>query len=183
MSDSGVAIREAVALARLQVVVMGVSGSGKSTVGELLARRLNVDYADADDFHSESNKAKLHAGVPLTDADRLPWLYAIRDWLAERDRAVVTCSALKRRYRDLLRRGAPDCVFLFCSGDRALLAERVASRTEHFMSAALLDSQLAELEPPQADERAVTQDVRQPPEAIVESFVMQVVRRSREPDG
>ncbi len=162
---------------------MGVSGSGKSTVGELLARRLEVDYADADDFHSESNKAKLHEGIPLTDADRLPWLHAIRDWLAERDSAVVTCSALKRRYRDVLRQGAPDCVFLYCEGSPQLIAQRIAHRPHHFMPASLLQSQLAELEPPQADEPAVAEDVRRPPDAIVERFVAEVVRRSAEQPG
>lgn len=157
---------------------MGVSGSGKSTVGELLAARLGVGYADGDDFHSEANLAKLKAGVALDDNDRLPWLTSIGSWLADHEDAgaVVSCSALKQRYRDMLRARSPGLVLLYCEGSRELIAERLTHRTTHFMPASLLGSQFAELEPPGKDEHAVTADVSQPPEVIVEHFVAAVRR-------
>lgn len=166
----------------LQVVVMGVSGSGKSTVGELLAHRLEVEFADGDDFHSAANRAKLQAGVPLTDADRRPWLDAIGGWLAERETtgAVVACSALKRRYRDVIRALAPDTELLYCEGDLELITGRLANRSDHFMPASLLESQFAELEPPGADEDAVAEHVARPPEAIIDGFLTQVLRRRAE---
>lgn len=163
-------------VSRLRVVVMGVSGSGKTTVGELLATRLGVEYADADDFHSAANRAKLTAGIPLTDADREPWLRAIGDWLGEHQSGVVTCSALRRHYRDVLRKAAPESVFLYCEGSPELIGERMAHRSHHFMPASLLQSQFDELEPPGSDECAVTADIAQPPEAIVEHFVTALQR-------
>ncbi len=138
------------------VVVMGVSGSGKSTVGELLARRLGVPYADADAFHSPANIAKMSAGTPLTDDDRWPWLDAIGAWAAGhagRGGGVVTCSALKRAYRDRLRAADPGLFFVHLDGSRELIGSRMAARTGHFMPGALLDSQFAALEPLQDDER------------------------------
>jgi gluconokinase len=150
------------------VVVMGVSGAGKSTVGALLAERLGVPYAEADAFHSPANVAKMAAGVPLDDDDRLPWLDAIGAW-AFAHRAgggVVSCSALKRSYRDRLRAAAPGLLFLHLSGDRELIAGRMAARAGHFMPASLLDSQLATLEPLQADEAGVTIGVELGPEEI-----------------
>lgn len=131
------------------IVVMGVSGSGKSTVGGLLAERLGVPYAEADDFHPPANIAKMSAGHPLTDADRAPWLDAIADWIAERgDRGgVVSCSALRRRYRDRLRLAAPDLFFLHLDGPPELIAARLAARMRHFMPPGLLSSQFEALEP------------------------------------
>jgi gluconokinase len=178
MTQTQEPIGSAVELPGLQVVVMGVSGSGKTTVGRLLAERLDVDYADADDFHSESNKAKLHAGIALTDEDREPWLRAIGSWLADRQHTggVASCSALRRRYRDLLRSLAPDLVLLFCDGNRDLIASRLTSRQHHFMSPELLDSQLASLERPEPDERCITADISQPPDVVVQRFAADVVR-------
>jgi gluconokinase len=163
-----------------RVVVMGVSASGKSTAGELLARELDVDYADADDFHPPDNVAKMHAGVALTDADRGPWLEAIGRWLAEHadTGAVVTCSALKRHYRDTLRSYAPDIWFLYCQGSIELISDRIKHRMHHFMPASLLTSQFASLEPPGPDERAVTEAVSQPPEQIVAGFLAEVSRQT-----
>lgn len=164
------------ARAALRVVVMGVSGSGKSTIGELLARRLRVPYADADDFHSERNKDKLAAGVALTDDDRVPWLRAIAGWLAEHEVSggVVTCSALRSHYRDLLREASPGFVLLYCKGSRDLIAERLSHRSHHFMPASLLDSQFDELEPPSADEWSVAVDIAEPPDRVVDSFLATV---------
>ena len=140
----------------LIAVVMGVSGTGKSTLGAALARDLGWPYAEGDDFHSAANVAKMHAGHPLTDEDRWPWLRAIAAWAGEREQArsggVVTCSALRRSYRDLLRAGHPDVRFICLVGSREVLAARLAGRQGHFMPAALLDSQLATLEPLGADE-------------------------------
>ncbi len=157
----------------LRIVVMGVSGSGKSTIGEVLAKRLSLAYADADDFHPPANVAKMRAGQSLTDEDRQPWLEAIGRWLQGHpgEGAVVTCSALKRSHRDLLRRFAPDIRLLFLNGDQQLLTERMGDRRDHFMPASLLQSQLDELEPPDKDEAATELEVDQAPEDIVETFV------------
>jgi gluconokinase len=165
---------------RLRVVVMGVAASGKSTAGELLARRIEVDYADADDFHSPANVAKMAAGTPLTDADRGPWLEAIGRWLADRvsTGGVVTCSALRRRYRDAIRALADDVWFLYCEGSYELIAERISHRKDHFMPASLLRSQFEALEPPAPDERAVYEDVSQSPEEMVADFLSKVSPRT-----
>jgi gluconokinase len=141
------------------VVVMGVTGCGKSTVGAALARRLGVPFADADEFHSPANVAKMSAGVPLDDADRWPWLLSIGQWLASHDGGVVSCSALKRAYRDALREQAPDAFFVHLHGDREAVRRRVAARPGHFMPASLVDSQFATLEPLGADERGVVLDL------------------------
>lgn len=144
------------------IVVMGVSGAGKTTVGRLLAKRLGLPFADADDFHPETNVARMAAGIPLTDADREPWLHAIGRWIAAQDRAgggVVTCSALKRSYRDLLRGHCSAIFFLHLTGTREALAERMNQRTDHFMPSALLDSQLADLQPLDSDEYGAVLDV------------------------
>ena len=152
------------------VVVMGVAGTGKSTVGELLAETLGVPYAEADAFHSPENIAKMSAGTPLGDADRAPWLDAIGAWAHSRAGlgGVVSCSALKRVYRDRLRAAAPGLVFLHLTGDRELIAGRMAAREGHFMPAALQDSQFATLEPLQPDEDGVTVSVAREPAAVVE---------------
>jgi len=131
------------------VVVAGVSGSGKTTVGTALARRLGVEYADADDFHSPENVAKMRAGEPLTDQDREPWLTSIGEWLADHtDRGgVVSCSALRRAHRQRLRDAAPPAVVLLLVGDESTLRNRLRDRPGHFMPESLLDSQLQALEP------------------------------------
>ncbi|HEY2205023.1 MAG TPA: gluconokinase, GntK/IdnK-type [Pseudonocardia sp.] len=143
------------------VVVMGVSGSGKSTVGAALAGRLGVGFADGDAFHPPANVAKMTEGQPLSDDDRLPWLDALAGWVGGHSDTggVLAASALKRRYRDRLRAGGR-VWFLELTGDREVLAERLRRRTGHFMSVRLLDSQLADLEPLQPDEpgRAVALD-------------------------
>ncbi len=150
---------------------MGVSGSGKSTVGAAIAQRLRVPFADADDFHPAANIAKMTAGQALDDHDRQPWLEAIGAWLAEHpDGAVMSCSALKRTYRDQLRRHAPAVSFLHLEGSREVIARRQASRPGHFMPASLLESQFATLEPLERDERGVVIDVDQSVDAIVEEF-------------
>jgi gluconokinase len=134
------------------IVLMGVTGSGKTTVGEQLARDLGWDFHDADDFHPPENKAKMHAGIPLTDEDRAPWLRAVRQTIemavSEHRGAVIGCSALKASYRDVLAEGLPEVRFVLLDGDPAILAERLAHRTEHFMNPALLKSQLETLERP-----------------------------------
>ncbi|KJC64791.1 gluconate kinase, SKI family [Agreia bicolorata] len=131
------------------VIVGGVSGSGKSTVGALLAQRLEVPFIDADSLHPEANVAKMAAGLPLDDIDREPWLVRIGEVLAEHDSSglVLACSALKRRYRDTIRSVEPSTIFITLSGPRELIAARMNARTEHFMPASLLDSQLAAFEP------------------------------------
>ncbi len=154
------------------VVVMGVSGSGKSTVGAALAQRLRVPFADADDFHPPANIEKMSRGEPLDDDDRYPWLELIGAWLAERpDGAVVACSALKRGYRDQLRRHAPGTEFLLLHGTRGVIERRQASRPGHFMPASLLTSQFQTLEPLQPDEYGVLVDVDQSVDAIVEGYL------------
>lgn len=154
------------------IVVMGVSGSGKSTVGAALAQRLRVPFADADDFHPPANIAKMTAGHPLDDDHRYPWLQAIGQWLAAHpDGGVMSCSALKRKYRDQLRSHCPDVEFVHLSGSLDVIAKRQASRPGHFMPASLLASQFDTLEPLQADEGGVTIDVDQSIDDIVEAFV------------
>jgi gluconokinase len=139
------------------LIVAGVAGCGKSTVGALLAGRLRWRFADADTFHPEANVAKMRAGIPLTDADREPWLHAITDWMDERiaagQSAVITCSALKRAYRDELLAGRPAVTMVFLQVSRELLERRLMARTDHFFPEKLLDSQLSVLEPPGPGER------------------------------
>ncbi|PMR75169.1 gluconate kinase [Billgrantia endophytica] len=154
---------------------MGVSGSGKTHVGRLLADRLGVAFIDGDDYHSPASIAKMARGIPLDDEDRCEWLETLADFLADhraRDVAVVVgCSALKRRYRDTLRRGDPALAFLFLSGDRDQMRQRLGQREGHFFKGdAMLDSQFTALEPPGANE-AVTLDIGQSPEALVEAFL------------
>jgi gluconokinase len=157
----------------VRIVVMGVAGSGKTTVGRLLAARLAVDFMDADQLHSPENVAKMASGTPLTDEDRQPWLAAVARWLSDHANAggVAACSALKRAHRDVLRRGAPDGWFLHLAGAPGLMAARVTGRRRHFMPAGLVESQFGALEPPDEDERAVEVDASLPPERIVDHFV------------
>lgn len=152
------------------IVVMGVSGSGKTTVGTALAERLGVDYAEADTFHPKANIDKMSSGHPLNDEDRRPWLEAIAAWIRDHQSSggVVTSSALKYRYRDILRSGG-DVWFLHLHGDRDLLADRMKTRSGHFMPVSLLDSQLADLEPLQPDEFGLIADIAKKPEAIVDT--------------
>ena len=153
------------------VLVMGVSGSGKTTIGERLAARLGCGFSDADQFHSPANKAKMSRGIALTDADRQPWLLAIRAAMDEQRRQgrnhVFACSALKRRYRELLRGADDDLRLVYLQGPPNLLARRLRQRKGHFFAPELLADQLATLEPPGPDE-ALVMDIRQPPEVIVE---------------
>jgi gluconokinase len=155
------------------VVVMGVSGSGKSTVGAALAERLGLPYQDADTFHPQANIDKMAAGHPLDDDDRRPWLQAIGSWLAERDGsgAVASCSALKRRYRDTLLAAAPGIRFLHLSGAADLISDRMAHRPEHFMKPSMLQSQIETLEPLGDDEPGCTIDVAHSVDDIVDAFV------------
>jgi gluconokinase len=152
---------------------MGVSGSGKTTVGALLAGRLHWPYAEADDFHPPANVAKMAAGNPLTDDDRWPWLHAIGDWIDERiardEPGVVTCSALKRKYRDALRR--PEVILVYLKGDHDLIARRLAARHGHFFKPALLESQFADLEEPDPDEHVITVPIGGTPSEIVDAIV------------
>nr|WP_323379918.1 gluconokinase [Streptomyces alkaliphilus] len=171
------------------VVVMGVSGCGKTTVARMLADRLGRPMAEGDSFHSAANVAKMSAGEPLDDSDREPWLRALREWISERaadgDSSVMACSALKRSYREVLR-GARGCRvrFVHLEVDRGLLAERLDSRGEHFMTAALLDSQMETLEPPGPEEDAVTVPVgRECPERVVEAVLAALDLPAPDPAG
>ncbi|MGV9286952.1 gluconokinase [Streptomyces sp. NPDC003719] len=152
------------------VVVMGVAGTGKTTIGPLLAARLGVPYAEGDDFHPPANIAKMTAGTPLTDEDRWPWLDAIGGWAHGRAGlgGVVSSSALKRSYRDRLRDAAPGVVFVHLTGSRELIGDRMSHRAGHFMPTALLDSQFATLQPLEPDEAGVAVDVAGSPEEITE---------------
>jgi len=155
------------------VVVMGVSGSGKTTVGRLLARRLDVEYAEGDEFHPPANVAKMTSGSPLDDEDRRHWLDTVAEWIEERLRngrgGVVSCSALKRRYRDVLRRGGSGVWFLQLDVDLETIEARVAERTGHFMPVSLVESQFAMLEPLGPDERGAVVDARSSPEETAEN--------------
>jgi gluconokinase len=157
------------------LVVMGVSGSGKSTIAALLANRLHWIYEDGDWLHPKSNIEKMHHGEPLTDEDRRPWLHAIADWIdgirASGQHGIVACSALKRVYRDILVGGRRDVRLVYLKGDRDLIAQRVAARADHFMPPQLLDSQFETLEEPQADERPFVVSIAPHPREIVEAIV------------
>jgi gluconokinase len=154
-----------------RIVVMGVAGSGKTTIGTALAERLHLPYADADSFHPEANVAKMRAGHPLDDADRMPWLQAVGAWLAGHpDGGIVSCSALRQDYRDLLRSYARDTQFLHLTGDASVITARVAARTDHFMPASLVSSQLELLEPLGSDEAGVVADLTRPVIDLVDEF-------------
>lgn len=161
--------------APMRWVVMGVSGCGKSAVGSRLAARLQVDYIEGDALHPAQNVAKMAAGQPLDDADRAGWLAALRERIAEAHRngqgLVVSCSALKRSYRNILRQGDPALRFAHLDGPRAVLESRVSNRPGHFMPASLLDSQLATLQPLQPDEASLLLDIRQPLATLVRQIV------------
>jgi gluconokinase len=157
----------------VQIVVMGVSGSGKSTVAARLAERLGCELADGDAFHPAANVAKMSAGIPLDDEDRWPWLRAVAAWIGERDRAgrsaVVACSALKRAYRDVLRSTSPHVAFVHLAGAPELVAARMRARTGHFMPESLLATQYATLQPLASDERGVTMEIGRPVAEVVDA--------------
>jgi gluconokinase len=157
------------------IVVMGVSGCGKSTISPLLAHRLHRTYADGDGFHPQANVEKMHHGEPLTDQDRRPWLRAIAAWIDDARQSghhgVVACSALKRAYRDILVGERPDVRIVFLQGGRDLIARRLAARDDHFMPASLLDSQFAALEEPAADEHPIVVSIVPHPGDIVDAIV------------
>lgn len=161
------------------LVVMGVSGSGKSTVAALLAGQLGWDYLEGDDLHPAENVAKMSAGIPLTDEDRWPWLDQIARWISDHADSgmpgVVTCSALKKVYRDRLR--LPNVVFVYLSGNKAEISQRLSARHGHFMPTALLDSQFSALEPPTEDEEALLVNISHSP-AQEASEIIQRLRLS-----
>jgi gluconokinase len=160
------------------VIVMGVAGSGKTTVGALLSGTLGWTYAEADDFHPPANVAKMAAGHPLDDADRLPWLRAIGDWIDARHAAgepgIVSCSGLKRAYRDLLRDGRPQVRIVFLEGSRDVVHRRMVARHGHFMRPEMLDSQFADLELPTTDEHLLAVSVEHTPTEIVRTIIQEL---------
>jgi carbohydrate kinase (thermoresistant glucokinase family) len=171
MSDAGQTTTRPPSL----LLIMGVSGCGKTTTGQKLARRLGWPFRDGDSFHPEANIAKMRAGEPLTDADRWPWLDAIAAWIDDQRIAqapgIVTCSALKRVYRHRLLHDRPDVQLIYLRGSKALIAERLASRRNHFMPGTLLDSQFATLEEPLGRERPIVLNVAMPPNRVVERIL------------
>lgn len=162
------------------LIAMGVSGAGKTRIGELLAERLGCTFTDGDAFHSQANKDKMHRGIPLTDDDRWPWLKTIRAAIEEKQRhhetAVFTCSSLKRSYRDVLRGTDHDVCFVYLKGTLEVLHERLATRTGHFFDPSLLKSQLDTLEEPGPDE-AVEVSIDLTPEQIVDDALRQLKAR------
>ncbi|WP_244815242.1 gluconokinase [Caballeronia sp. Lep1P3] len=162
------------------LIAMGVSGAGKSRIGELLAERLHCSFTDGDAFHSAANKEKMHHGIPLTDEDRRPWLQTIRAAIEEKQRAgetaVFTCSSLKRSYRDVLRDGDSDVCFVYLHGTLETLSERLQTRTGHFFDPSLLQSQLDTLEEPGEDE-AISESIELSPEQIVDNVIEKLKTR------
>jgi gluconokinase len=162
------------------VLLMGVSGTGKTTIGVRVAARLGLPFLDADDLHSPASVRKMRAGMPLTDADRGPWLEAVAAEVAGASAAnrgiVVACSALKRAYRDLLRAAAPTLRVVQLTGSPSLVRRRLEARTGHFMPPSLLDSQLAALEPPTGDEHPLVVDIGTPPDELAATIVERLSR-------
>ncbi len=160
------------------IVVMGVASSGKTSLGERLAERLGWPFRDADSFHPPANVAKMSSGIPLTDEDRKPWLAAIAAWIddlrASGGNGIVTCSALKKAYREVIVGDRPDVALVYLRGSRELIGQRMAARQHHFMPPALLDSQFATLEEPGSDEKPLVVQVEASKEAIVEQVVREL---------
>src|SRR5262245_49879077 len=160
------------------LVLMGVSGCGKSTTGTRLSKLLGWPFRDADSFHPQANIDKMSKGLPLTDDDRQPWLAAIAHWIDERlagnESGIVSCSALKRSYRRVIIGDRPDVHLVYLKGDIELIGDRVSRRKNHFMPPALLKSQFDALEEPQADERALSVPIVMPPRRVVDSIVQQL---------
>lgn len=167
------------------LVVMGVSGSGKTTVAAMLAGALGVDFLEGDDLHPRANVEKMRSGTPLTDEDRWPWLEAIAaridEWRAEGKAGVITCSALKRAYRDILIGDRPEVRLVYLRGSHELIHRRMAARHEHFMPLGLLESQFATLEEPGPDERPIVVDVGGTPAEIVAAVIRQLGVAPRAP--
>ena len=167
------------------IVVMGVAGSGKTTVAAMLADALGIGFLEGDELHPKSNVEKMRSGTPLTDADRLPWLRAIArridDWRARGEAGVVTCSALKRAYRDILVGQRPDVRLVYLQGSRELIHQRMAARHEHFMPLGLLESQFATLQEPGAEERPIVVCVGGSPAEIVAEIIRQLGGAARAP--
>lgn len=157
------------------IVVMGVSGVGKTTVALAISELSGLRFAEADDFHTEENVARMRAGIPLDDADRWPWLRDLAGWMAARHAegvsTILACSALKRSYRDVLREGSPDVEFVHLDGDTDLIRERLTRRTGHYMSAGLLSSQQAILEPLGPDESGIRLTVERPPDELAAAAI------------
>lgn len=160
------------------IVVMGVCGSGKSEIGRRLADALNAEFVEGDDFHPRHNVALMGAGIPLTDADRQVWLETLSARIAQAERSgqalVLSCSALKRRYRDLLREGYARLAFVHLRGERPLIEARMRARQGHFMPVGLIDSQFHDLEPPTPDEAVLTADISLAPDALVENILQRL---------
>lgn len=172
---------------RHALVVMGTAGAGKSRIGEALATSLQIPFIEGDAFHPPKNVAQMQAGIPLNDENRQGWLLALAAQLRDaRDRnrgVVLTCSALRRRYRDVLRSGDASIRFILLHGNSALLRERLNARTGHYMPVSLLDSQIATLEIPSPDENAWTYDVRQTPDDIVNAIVARLRIEAGQPSA
>jgi len=156
----------------MKIVVMGVTGCGKTTVGIALAEALGIEFIDSDDLHSESNKKKMSSGTPLTDADREPWLQAVSNSLQSHENIVVACSALKKSYRSTISAGAPSTKFVHLSGTKELIFARLSERSHHFMPIGLLDSQFQTLEPLNPEERGKVIDIDKPIDEIVHEVVL-----------
>jgi gluconokinase len=185
-SQTGMTAERAAAAAQV-LVVMGVSGSGKSTVGALIAERLGWIFVDGDSFHTPEHVAKMHAGHALDDEDRAPWLARIAVWIQQRleagESGVVVCSALRRAYRDVLTGGSRRVRLVYLDGDRALVAGRLAERQGHFMAPRLLDSQFETLEVPGPDEHPIVVGIAEPPEAIAARVVSRLAAEAQGPAG